>query len=100
MRLFLPQIPTIPLPGEPKQETPVQKAQDGGEIQGDTPSPPSPGGEENAINLEEESSKVGSELDQSVSATEADLEKQVQDLDKLLTQVPSDESMYVGPSPS
>ena len=101
-KLEPPQIPTIPLPGEPKQEAPpVQKAQDGGEIQGDTTPPPqSPGGEENAINLEEESSKVGSELDQSVSATEADLEKQVQDLDKLLTQVPSDESMDVGPSPT
>jgi len=100
-KLEPPQIPTIPLPGEPKQEAPpVQKAQGGGEIQGDTPPSPSPGGEENAINLEEESSKVGSELDQSVSATEADLEKQVQDLDKLLTQVPSDESMDVGPSPS
>ena len=100
-RLEPPQIPTIPLPGEPKQEAPpVQKAQGGGEIQGDAPPPPSPGGEENDINLEEESSKVGSELDESVSATEANLEKQVQELDKLLTQVPSDESMDVGPSPS
>ena len=75
-RFEMPQIPTIPLPGEPKQEAPpVQKAQGGGEIQGDTPPPsPSPGGEENNTNLEEESSKIGSELDQSVSATEADLE--------------------------
>ena len=101
-RLEAPQIPTIPLPGEPKLEAlPVQKAQGGGEIQGDTPPPsPSPGGEENNTNLEEESSKIGSELDQSVSATEADLEKQVLELDQLLAQVPIDEAIDVSPSPS
>ena len=101
-RFEMPQIPTIPVPGEPKQQPlPVQKAQGGGEIQGDTPSPsPSPGGEENNTNLEEESSKIGSELDQSVSSTEADLTKQIEELDKLIAQVPSDESMDVGPSPT
>ena len=101
-RFEMPQIPTIPVPGEPKQQPlPVQKAQGGGEIQGDTPPPsPSPGGEENNTNLEEESSKIGSELDQSVSSTEADLTKQIEELDKLIAQVPSDESMDVGPSPT
>ena len=97
-KLEAPQIPTIPLPGEPKQEAPpVQKAQGGGEI-GANSQPAS--AEENDINLDEESSKIGSELDESVSATEANLEKQVQELDRLLAQVPTDGAMDVGPSPS
>ena len=97
-RFEMPQIPTIPVPGEPKQEPlPVQKAQGGGEI-GANSQPAS--AEENDINLDEESSKIGSELDESVSATEANLEKQVQELDRLLAQVPTDGAMDVGPSPS
>ena len=97
-KLEPPQIPTIPLPGEPKQEPlPVQKAQGGGEI-GANSQPAS--AEENDINLDEESSKIGSELDESVSATEANLEKQVQELDRLLAQVPTDGAMDVGQSPS
>ena len=100
-KLEPPQIPTIPLPGEPKQEAPpVQKAQGGGEIQGNTPLPQSPGGEENDVNLDEESIKSEGELDENVSTAEADLNKQIEELDKLITQVPDDDSMDIGPSPS
>ena len=82
-KLEPPQIPTIPLPGEPKQEAPpVQKAQGGGEIQGNTPLPQSPGGEENDVNLDEESIKSEGELDENVSTAEADLNKQIEELDK------------------
>ena len=106
-RLEAPQIPTIPLPGEPKLEAlPVQKAQGGGEIQGggemqgDASPSPDPGDEEDGINLDEEASQIESELDGSVSVTIDDLEKQVLELDQLLAQVPIDEAIDVSPSPS